>query len=53
MALDTSSSSTWISAALVLLLGLAFFEWVRRRFVTAWEQIQTELAQQTTRKELA
>ena len=53
MALDTSSSSTWISAALVLLLGLAVFEWVRRRFVTAWEQIQTELAQQTARKELA
>jgi branched-chain amino acid transport system permease protein len=52
MALDTSSTSTWISAALVLLLGLAFFEWVRRRFVTAWEQIQTELAQQTARKEL-
>jgi branched-chain amino acid transport system permease protein len=53
MALDTSSTSTWISAALVLLLGLAFFEWVRRRFVSAWEQIQTELAQQTARKELA
>jgi branched-chain amino acid transport system permease protein len=53
MALDTQNPITWCSAAAVLLLGVAVFEWVRKRFVLEWELIQTELAQQQARKESA
>lgn len=50
MALNMDSASTWIVAILVLLLGLAVFERVRKRFVLQWDEIQTELAQQALRK---
>jgi len=53
MALDTHNPLTWITAFGVLLLGTGVFEWVRKRFVLEWEQIQTELAQQHMRKESA
>ena len=53
MALDTHNPLVWITAAVVLLLGTVIFEWVRKRFVLEWEQIQTEIAQQQMDKRSA
>jgi len=45
--LDTSSQATWVVATLLLVVGIALFEVVRRPFVRAWghaqEQIEAEI----------
>lgn len=52
MILDTSSTGSWVGAALLALVGLALLEWVRRRFARAWgraqEQIEAEIKRRAT-----
>ena len=42
--LDTSNLLSWLASTLLMLLGLAMFEPLRRRFVRRWNAIQQDLA---------
>ena len=50
LVLQTDQISTWLSALCLLVVGLLFFEWSRKRFATQWNLLQTELAQAATAK---
>lgn len=41
--LNTAGTGSWAGAAVLLLVGLAAFEWVRRRFAARWSLAQTEI----------
>jgi len=43
MALDVSSSASWLGAGGLLLTGLVLLELVRRQFVRDWSEIQEEI----------
>jgi branched-chain amino acid transport system permease protein len=43
LSLDTRSSSSWMGAIALLLVGGGLFEMLRRRFVRQWSQIQEEI----------
>lgn len=49
--LDTSSSSSWLAAAAVMLVGLGLLEVVRRRFAHVWGETQAEIEGEIKRKE--
>jgi branched-chain amino acid transport system permease protein len=51
--LDTGSAGSWIAAVAVMLVGLAMFEPVRRRFAARWSQAQTEIEHQVQQAQLA
>jgi branched-chain amino acid transport system permease protein len=44
LTLDTSSTTSWIGAAVVLIVGGALFEFVRRRYARVWGDVQGEIA---------
>ncbi len=41
--LDTTNATHWLGAALVLAVGVALFEWLRRRFALRWGAIQHDI----------
>ena len=44
MVLNTQESANWLSSLAVALLGFVGFEWLRRRFVPLWAQIQSDIS---------
>ncbi len=42
--LDVHAPASWLGATLLALVGLAPFEWVRRRFKRHWGEVQGEIA---------
>ncbi|RYF72241.1 MAG: branched-chain amino acid ABC transporter permease, partial [Comamonadaceae bacterium] len=53
LTLDTSSAASWFGAAVLLLVGLAATEFMRRRFVAAWGSAQEHIEAQIKRGEAA
>jgi branched-chain amino acid transport system permease protein len=51
MTLDIGAASSWLGALAVAAIGLALFEFVRRRFALAWGRIQSEIETTMTFKE--
>ncbi len=51
--LDTSSPKSWLIAAGLLIVGLALFELVRRRYVQVWGKAQEEIEFEIKRRETA
>jgi branched-chain amino acid transport system permease protein len=49
--LDTSAPASWITAAVLVAVGLAVFEPVRRRFARVWGQAQEEIEVEIKRRE--
>ncbi|MBC7955422.1 MAG: branched-chain amino acid ABC transporter permease [Cytophagales bacterium] len=50
LALNVKSPSSWLASAAVLVVGLALFELVRRRFARAWGSIQEEIEKELHRR---
>jgi branched-chain amino acid transport system permease protein len=44
---DTTSALTWVQVLLLFVVGLALFEWGRRRFARAWSQVQVLIQHST------
>ncbi len=53
LALDPWQVSHWLGAVAVLIVGVALFEGVRRRFAAQWSDVQTEIEADIRRKEAA
>jgi branched-chain amino acid transport system permease protein len=51
--LDAHSVASWLGSAVVLALGLALLEVVRRRFVRVWAQAQEEIEAEIKQREAA
>ncbi|MBC7392676.1 MAG: branched-chain amino acid ABC transporter permease [Variovorax sp.] len=51
--LDTSSPKSWLIAVALLVVGLALFEVVRRRYVKVWGKAQEEIEFEIKRRETA
>ena len=51
--LHAKSAASWIGAAAVLAVGIAGFEFVRRRFAVIWGTIQSEIEAEVQRREAA
>src|SRR5574337_1183661 len=51
--LDVTVASSWIVAALVMLGGMALFEFFRRRFARTWGAVQEYIAEEVQRREAA
>jgi branched-chain amino acid transport system permease protein len=51
--LDTSKPASWIIASVLLVVGVALFEMVRRRFVRIWGHAQEEIEAEIKRRETA
>ena len=51
MTLDIRAVTSWAGSALVLVIGLALFEWVRRGFARRWGAVQTFIEEETRRRE--
>ena len=47
---DVRSPVSWLGALAVMLVGLALFDFTRRRFARVWSAIQGEIEAQTARK---
>ena len=52
-ALHTDRPAHWIGAAVVMLVGVAAFEWVRRHFAVHWGAAQEAIEAEIKRKEAA
>ncbi|MGO4391568.1 branched-chain amino acid ABC transporter permease [Variovorax sp. M-6] len=53
VSLDTSGVASWFGAALIMAVGLAVLEVVRRRFVRAWGTAQEQIEAEIKRRETA
>jgi branched-chain amino acid transport system permease protein len=53
LALDAGSAASWAGAAVVLVAGLALFEFARRRFARVWNRTQEEIESVIQRREAA
>lgn len=51
--LDTSSATSWIGAGVLLVVGVALMEMVRRRFMQVWGKAQEEIEAEIKRRETA
>jgi branched-chain amino acid transport system permease protein len=51
--LDAKSALSWVGAVVVLVVGLALFEWARRRFMVQWNDIQLTIEKHTQQREAA
>jgi branched-chain amino acid transport system permease protein len=51
LALDASGAAAWAGAAVVLLAGLALFEFMRRRFARLWDRTQEAIEDEIRRRE--
>jgi branched-chain amino acid transport system permease protein len=49
--LDTQTADSWFGAGMVMAVGLALFELVRRHFKRQWDEIQAGIAQELQRRE--
>ena len=49
--LNTKNATSWAGAAAVMLLGLAVFEFTRRRFAVQWSLVQEYIENEIKRKE--
>ncbi|WP_442909521.1 branched-chain amino acid ABC transporter permease [Hydrogenophaga sp.] len=49
--LDAKSAVSWVGAVVVLAVGLALFEWARRRFMLQWHDIQVTIEKHTQQRE--
>lgn len=49
--LDAGSAASWIASTAVALVALGLFEWVRRRFLKVWNEVQVIIEQRTAPKE--
>lgn len=47
LSLDVHSMTSWVGSAAALLLGTAVFEVARRGFARRWNEVQTEIAEQS------
>ena len=51
--LDAHSVTSWVGSVAVLLVGLGLFEWVRRRFMLQWHDIQVAIEKNIQQREAA
>ena len=51
--LNTSELSSWLGAVVVMVIGVAIFEPVRRRFAARWSEAQTEIEQHVQKAQMA
>ncbi len=51
LSLDAGSAASWIASTAVALVALGLFEWVRRRFLKVWNEVQVIIEQRTAPKE--
>ncbi|WP_416142112.1 branched-chain amino acid ABC transporter permease [Hydrogenophaga sp.] len=51
--LDAKGVESWLGALVVLGVGFALFEWVRRRFMRQWSDIQVAIEKHTQHREAA
>ncbi|WP_370873406.1 branched-chain amino acid ABC transporter permease [Hydrogenophaga sp.] len=51
MNLDAHSVASWAGSVVVLLVGLGLFEWVRRRFMLQWHDIQVTIEKHIQQRE--
>ena len=51
--LDAKGVSSWVGAIAVLAVGFVLFEWVRRRFMRQWSDIQVAIENHTQQREAA
>ena len=51
LTLDAGSAASWIASTAVALVALGLFEWVRRRFLKVWNEVQVIIEQRTAPKE--
>ena len=51
--LDAKSAVSWAGALAVLVVGFALFEWVRRRFMVQWNDIQVTIEKHIQQREAA
>lgn len=49
--LNVKTLMPWLGATVVLVIGLALFEWVRRGFAKRWHDVQAEIALEIRRRE--
>jgi branched-chain amino acid transport system permease protein len=43
--LDTHSTTDWVGTVAVMVIGLVWFDWQRKRFINRWESVQSDMAQ--------
>jgi len=53
LVLDAKAATTWVGAGVGLVLGLALFEVLRRRFVALWNRTQEQIEAEIRRREAA
>ncbi|WP_300658457.1 branched-chain amino acid ABC transporter permease [Hydrogenophaga sp.] len=51
--LDAKGVSSWVGAIAVFAVGFVLFEWVRRRFMRQWSDIQVAIEKHTQQREAA
>jgi len=51
MTLNAGSAASWVASTAVALVALGLFEWVRRRFLKVWNEVQVIIEQRTAPKE--
>jgi branched-chain amino acid transport system permease protein len=51
ISLNTKSTTSWVGAAIVMLLGLSVFELTRRRFAVQWSAAQEFIENEIKRRE--
>lgn len=51
LTLDAGSAASWVASTAVALVSLGLFEWVRRRFLKVWNEVQVIIEQRTAPKE--
>ncbi len=51
--LDAKSALSWVGSLVVLAVGFALFEWVRRRFMRQWHDIQVTIEKHIQLREAA
>jgi branched-chain amino acid transport system permease protein len=49
--LDAQGLNSWLACGVVMVIGIALFEWTRRRFVRQWGAIQEFIEQEMKRRE--
>ncbi len=50
VALDAASPQSWLGAGILLIVGIALFEIVRRRFARLWSEIQENIERELQRR---
>ena len=43
--LDTHSTTDWVGTVAIMVIGLVWFDWQRKRFINRWESVQSDMAQ--------